>query len=155
MGKRRLLLVTCVGLGFAASQAAGAEGQWLGDWLRLNEPIVIRYLRGLSDHQIGQRLPGVTLSDGTHQLRDAKYLGPARINQPGTHAYRFLSEYRGRKFEIHYVWLDEGAPPLKVPPFPCAGTWLEPGGIAVLSGDQFTESALSPGILLVTTCALP
>lgn len=42
---------------------------WLGEWLKLNEPRVKEYLTTLTPEQIGMKLPGVTLSDGTTELR--------------------------------------------------------------------------------------
>lgn len=69
----------------------------------------------------------------------------------GAQGWRVTSERDGRKLEVHYLWLDAAAAPMTPPD--CAGSWIVPNGIAVLSGDVYTWREIRPGQnLVVTTC---
>jgi hypothetical protein len=143
-----LLLVPC--------HAISAEDT-LGEWLSANQPRVRTYLNGLTKQQVGAKLTGVDLSDGSTQLNNSfRYLANLSDLSRGLHAYKFSYEYEGASYEVHYLWLDRGVKELSLSKFPeCNGKWIEPGGFAVLSGDQYTYSSLFPSEdIVVTTCLL-
>ena len=137
---------------FGATSALAGE-MTLGKWLEINEPVVKRYLTSLTLEQVGRKLKGVKLSDGKMELKGHIYLGNSSDPKKGVHIYKFRYLYRGAKYESYYIWIDKGFPNHEIPH--CSGTWLEPGGISVLSGDVYPHSKiLADGGLVVTHCVL-
>jgi hypothetical protein len=136
--------------------AAIAMAEDLGEWLATNEPIVERYLASLGNKDLDHPVVGVTLSDGTQPLKGYVFLANNSNPARGLHDYKFRFVYSGIVYESQYIWLDKGHPKLHLPPYlTCPGEFIEPGGVAVLSGDQFTYADLEPGgELVVTTCKL-
>ena len=128
----------------------------LHEWLNANEPIVERYLLILDHTDLGHRLSGVTLTDGTQPLKGYVFLADLSEPERGLHDFKFRATYAGIIYESHYLWLDAGFPKIYLPSYlRCPGKFIEPGGIAVLSGDQYTYTDLDPGgQLVVTMCDL-
>jgi hypothetical protein len=128
----------------------------LGEWLAANEPRVEHYLLKLSNKELNQPLAGIALSDGTKELKGYVFLGNFSDPARGLHDYMFHAVYSGVKYETHYMWLDKNVPKLYLPPYlKCTGEFIEPGGVTVLSGDQYTYAYLHPGgELVVTMCKL-
>ena len=136
----------------AASSALAGE-MTLGKWLEINEPIVKRYLASLDSKKVGKKLKGVKLSDGKMELKGHIYLGDSSDPIRGAHIHKFRYLYGGVKYESYYIWIDKGSPNHEIPH--CPGKWLEPGGLAVLSGDVYPHSKiLADGGLVVTHCVL-
>ncbi len=134
------------------SPSSALSQETLGEWLAKNDPLVIAYLQSLTPDKIGRTVPGVKLTDGTQELKGYVYRGRVLQDHDGTHAYRFALDRHRAKYDVHYIWIDADAEPLAGPN--CAGTWIEPGGYAVLSGDVYTQGRIGTGALVVTTCRL-
>src|SRR5712691_4263876 len=141
---------------FLSPALAAAGGLNLGQWLDLNDPKVKSYLLSVRARQVGARVNGVPLSDGTRELRGYLFLANLSDSSRGLNDYRFQRRFNDKMYEVHYIWIDKGFPPFRLGAYPpCSGTWIEPGGFAVLSGDQYTYADASPGgYIVVTTCEL-
>ena len=138
----------------ASVAVVDSEEEDLGTWLAKNEPRVIAYLQALRPKEVGKSVRGVALSDGKREMKGYRYLGEVNLGQPNVHAHGFHMLHAGREFEVHYIWVGPG-PSYNLRERPkCAGSWIEPGGWAVLSGDQYTSGHVDPGTLVVTTCRL-
>ena len=133
-----------------------ASGEYLGQWLAANEPRVENYLMTLSPKEINHRISGVTLTDKTVALKGYVFLANKSKLNRGIHDYEFKASYGGVIYETNYIWLDSGHQKVNLPHYlKCPGKFIEPGGIAVLSGDQYTYSYLHPGgNMVVTMCKL-
>ena len=136
--------------------SGSAIAEDLGEWLGANEPRVENYLLRLGNKNLNQPISGVALSDGTLELKGYVFLGNFSNSARGLHDYKFHAVYSGVKYEAHYMWLDKNALRFYLPPYlKCTGEFIEPGGVAVLSGDQYTYAYLHPGgELVVTMCKL-
>jgi len=149
---RTIALILC----FIATSAVAGEME-LGQWLEINEPIVRSYLLSLKPSQVGKTLTGTKLSHGHHEFKGYKYIANLSAPDRSLYMYKFRYEYKGNKYEAHYIWVNKGFPEhdLNVSPS-CPGKWIEPGGWGILSGDQYTYQAALPGDnIVVTTCQLP
>lgn len=75
---------------------------------------MIALLRGMTDSRIGEKIPGLTLQDGTLTLKDAIFLGSLVLPAQKQHIYTFRTGGRQNSF----VWIEPGGVPLLVPPAP-------------------------------------
>jgi hypothetical protein len=125
-------------------------------WKKLNAPIVRNYLLSLKPSQVGTRLSGVQLSDGTFRLKGQSYLANLSSRKRGLHAYKFGTTLDGQRFEVHYLWVDKGFKALDLKSFPsCSGEWLEPSGRAGINGEPYSQAQVLPDQnIVVTTCQL-
>ena len=122
-------------------------------WLRKNDPMVKAYLKGLASRHVGEKVKGVLLTDGTRELAGMRFVKDLSVPGRRVHMYRFQGLIEGKKSEVHYLWVDKGGQAM--PPPSCAGEFLEPNGIAVLSGDVYTWREVQPtGELVRTICQL-
>ena len=116
------------------------EDMWLGDWLKINNPIAIDYLSSLKSSDIGKVLEGVRLCNGDNPFHNLKYLGQAKNMGKGIHLYLFSGMAR----QYAYIWIDKEGEPLQLPD--CAKGPDAPEETAyVLSGDVYTWWAVQPG----------
>jgi hypothetical protein len=146
----------CAVLASCALSLALAEQVSADQWKTLNVPIVRSYLLSLKSSQVGTRLSGVQLSDGTFRLKGQTFVANLSARKRGLHAYKFATTLDGQRFEIHYLWVDKGFKVLDLKSFPaCAGDWLEPSGRAGINGEPYSQAQVFPdGNILVTTCQL-
>jgi hypothetical protein len=146
----------CAVLASCASSTALAEQVSAEQWKKLNVPIVRHYLLSLKSSQVGTRLSGVQLSDGTFRLKGQTFDANLSARKRGLHAYRFGTTLDGQRFEIHYLWVDKGFKALDLKSFPeCSGAWLKPSGRAGINGEPYDQAQVFPdGNILVTTCQL-
>lgn len=148
-------LVTATSLLIMATSVF-ADEMWLGQWLEINEPLVRSYLLSLKPSLVGKTIPGTKLSDGHQELQGYRYIANLSAPDRGLYMYEFQYEYKGNKFEAHFIWVKKGFPEHELNASPsCPGKWIEPGGWGILSGDQYTYQAVLPGEnIVVTTCQL-
>ena len=95
---RRFGIILGLALALASSDGAARE-LMLGDWLAQNSPRVIAFLQHLTARDVGSRVRGVKLSDGTTILRGQKYVGQVRGLPQGAHVFLFA---RGAK-SVAYI----------------------------------------------------
>jgi len=125
-----------------------ANAEWLGDWLIKNEPRVISYLLSLKPEDVGKRIEGVELSDGTRELNDRIFLGRVKNAPPKTHIYVF----KENDSTLAYIWVDEDGESFLLPECKQNAPKNWPGwGGAVISGDVYTFDEVSPGGDIVKT----
>jgi len=110
----------------------------LGDQLAIDNPKVISYLEKLADADIGKKVKGVRLSDGSVELKGCVFLGSYVNAAKKQHFYTFRSEGH----EASYIWIDKGGSPLNVPPDPNDSSGEN---ASLLSGDIFTAPRVDPG----------
>lgn len=149
---KRLVLIALLVL--AMAPRVSAAGDPLSVWLSKNEPKVIAYLQSLDTSPVGNKLPGVMLSDGNRELEGYIYAGHVAHPPKGAHIYLF--KYEGA--DVAYIWVDVDGNPLPLPP--CSEddprTSLAGWGGAVLSGDVYSDFEVQPGgNLIITHCMLP
>ena len=125
-------------------------------WNRKNVPVVRKYLLALKPSQVGSKLSGVRLSDGTFRLKGQSFVADISSQKRGLHAYKFRTTLDDQNFEIHYLWVDKGFKPVDLKTFPwCSGEWLDPGGRAGINGEAYEGTEVLPGRdIVVTTCEL-
>ncbi|MBX7185656.1 MAG: hypothetical protein K1Y01_10975 [Vicinamibacteria bacterium] len=123
-------------LALPPSGSADPCGANLGEWLKCNNPRVIRYLSGLSKADVGKVLPGVVLTDGTNALKGYTFLGEVTGVGKGAHLY-LVSVKGGRRA---FGWVDKGGSELSLPE--CPGS--VPGSAYGLNGDVYTWRAIQP-----------
>jgi hypothetical protein len=125
-------------------------------WNKKNVPVVRKYLLALKPSQVGTKLSGVRLSDGTFRLKGQSFVANISSRERGLHAYAFRTTLDDESFEIHYLWVDKGFKPVDLKTFPgCSGQWLEPGGRAGIDGEAYEGTQVLPGgHIIVTTCQL-
>ncbi|CAN5736158.1 hypothetical protein BH09VER1_BH09VER1_39900 [soil metagenome] len=99
---------------------------------------MIALLRGMTDARIGEKIPGLTLQDGTLTLKDSIFLGSLIIPWRKQHIYTFRTGGR----ENSYVWIEPKGVPLKVPPSP-RNNFQE--FAYKLSGDAYKFTEVHPG----------
>lgn len=75
---------------------------------------MIALLRGMTDSRVGEKIPGLTLQDGTLMLKDAIFLGSLILPARKQHIYTFRTGGRQNSF----VWIEPGGTPLSIPPAP-------------------------------------
>ncbi len=127
---------------FCVFSTAPAAPKTLGEQMEIDNPRAITYLATLKDSDVGKKVKGVKLSDGTVELKGAEYLGSKHLTAKKQHIYLFRDEDGVRA----YVWVDTGGKPLKVPPDKSGS----PGeGAYILSGDIYTYPIVEPGDGLV------
>lgn len=117
---------------------AGAAPQTLGEQMEKDNPTMIAYLQKLTDADVGKKLKGVKLSDGTQELKGSTYLGSFINAKKKQNVYTFRTDGS----EVSYAWIDKGGTPLKIPVDP-KGSDGENAGI--LSGDIYTFPIIEPG----------
>jgi hypothetical protein len=117
-------------------------------WNKKNVPAVRKYLLALKPSQVGSKLSGVRLSDGTFRLKGQSFVADISSQERGLHAYKFRTTLDDQNFEIHYLWVDKGFKPVDLKTFPwCSGDWLETTGRAGINGDAYEAEgnvSLSP-----------
>lgn len=114
---------------------------WLGDWLQINNPRVIKYLTNLKPSDIGKEVAGIELSDGSVVLADYKYLGAATGLGKGVHVQLF--SYKGKQYA--YIWIDPTGEKLPLPDCSVLDPEITGNGSYVLSGDIYTWKYVRPG----------
>jgi hypothetical protein len=151
---RWAVIAWCAMLASCAWSLALAKQVAPDQWKKVNVPIVRSYLLSLKPSQVGTRLSGVQLSDGTFRLKGQSFLANASSRKRGLHAYKFGTTLDGQRFEIHYLWVDKGFKALDLKSFPsCSGEWLEPSGRAGIDGEPYGQAQVFPGEnIVVTTC---
>ena len=107
-------------------------------FLNCNNPRVVEYLVKLTPKDIGKVLAGVSLSDGTIELKGYTFLGEAKAIANGVHLYVF--EFN--KQRCAYIWVDENGTDLPLPSCPESISFES---AYVLSGDVYTWKAVQPG----------
>lgn len=107
----------------------------LGTFLACNDRLVKGYLESLPHETIGQKVQGVTLTDGHSFLRDSTYLGRANLAHRGANIYLFASGSN----EMAVVWVEKDGEPLTLPSCPES---VSHESAYVLSGDVFTWRAV-------------
>ena len=108
----------------------------------LDNPRVITYLSKLKESDVGKKVKGIKLSDGTVELKGSEYLGYKHLTDKKQHIYLFRDEDGVRA----YAWVDTGGKPLAVPPDKSGS----PGeGAYILSGDIYTYPVVEGGDGLV------
>jgi hypothetical protein len=118
-------------------------------FLKCNNPRVIEFLTALSSKDIGKKLKGVRLTDGTVELRSFTFLGEAKGIAKGVHLYIF----KYKKHREAYIWTDEKGDELPLPRCPES---VSSESAYVLSGDVYTWKALQPGHGIVhSMCVKP
>jgi len=125
--------------------ALGALDAWAGppitktdSYLDTDNIRMIALLRGMSDSRIGEKIPGLTLQDGTLTLKDATFLGSFIVPTKKQHIYTFKTGGR----QNSYVWIEPGGVPLAVPPAP-KNNFRE--FAYSLSGDVYRFPEIRPG----------
>ena len=81
-------------------------------WYQQNAVIMIDYLNTMPPNRIGQKLPGILLSDGDRWLAGDTYLGIPEDLPEGVNV-RMIEEDSNR---TAYIWLDKDAAPLPLEP---------------------------------------
>jgi hypothetical protein len=118
--------------------ASSAEERTLGEQLAIDNPKVVAYLEKLTDSDVGKKVKGVRLSDGSIELKGCVFLGSHVNTAKKQHIYTFRSDGH----EVSYIWIDKGGSSLAVPPDPND----ESGeNASILSGDVFTSPRVEPG----------
>lgn len=120
----------------------------LGKYLACNNPRVMAYLNGLNAGDVGKRLKGVALTDGTNPLKGTVYVGEAKQTPAGVHIFLFSFH----KHRIAYLWVDKDAKPFPLPDCP---RWGLPASAHVLSGDVYTWKAAQPGSWVIEVDCVP
>ena len=145
-----LLLASCGGNVAIAKQLSPDQ------WNKKNVPVVRKYLLALKPSQVGSKLSGVRLSDGTFRLKGQSFVADLSSHERGLHAYKFRTSLDDQNFEIHYLWVDKGFKPVDLKTFPwCSGEWLETTGRAGINGEAYQGTQVLPGgDIIVTTCQL-
>ena len=110
----------------------------LGEWLKCNNPVVIKYLDNLTKNDIGRIINGVKLSDGVNKLSGYKYLGKNRNTPHGVNLHMFQS----KSGKVAYLWVENKA---KEFPLPQCGNGELPLSPYALSGDMYTWKSAQPG----------
>ncbi|CAB5108513.1 hypothetical protein D3OALGA1CA_3599 [Olavius algarvensis associated proteobacterium Delta 3] len=110
-----------------------------GDWHKINEPRVIRYLSSLQSSDIGMIVEGVELSDGDLAVYNLKFLGRVDKLGRGVHLYLFTDSTR----TYAYIWIDESGESLPLPD--CSELYPNEEGQYGLSGDVYTWKSVQPG----------
>lgn len=124
----------------------------LGSWLDCNNPLVIQYLRALSDSDIGATLKGIKLTDGSYVAKGYRLLALPKGLGKGRHvvvvqrsnkdvsgahtAGGFAAGGKGA-----FVWVDRDGDPFPLPN--CATSLYE--NQYVLSGDIYTWTVVKAG----------
>ena len=139
-----------------ACSAAIAKDLTPDQWHKKNVPVVRKYLLALKPSQVGAKLPGVRLSDGTYRLKGQLFVADISSAEHGLHAYKFHTTLDGQNFEIHYLWVDKASKPVDLKTFPwCSGEWLEAAGRTGIDGEPYEGTQVLPGgDIIVTTCQL-
>ena len=83
-------------------------------FLKCNNPRVIEFLTGLSSKDIGKKLKGVRLTDGSVELQGYTFLGEAKGIAKGVHLYIF----KLKKQREAYIWTDKKRRRITSPPMP-------------------------------------
>lgn len=81
-------------------------------WYQENAVIMIDYLNTMPPNRIGQKLPGILLSDGDRWLAGDTYLGIPEGLPEGVNV-RMIEEDTNR---TAYIWLEKDAAPLPLEP---------------------------------------
>jgi hypothetical protein len=134
---RRFGIILGLALALASSDGAARE-LMLGDWLAQNNPRVIAFLQHLTARDVGSRVRGVKLSDGTTILHGQKYVGQVRGLPQGAHVFLFA---RGAK-SVAYIWVEARMKPFPLPS--CARGPDDDESSTVLSGDVYTLKSVQP-----------
>ncbi len=114
----------------------------LGEQMEIDNPRVIAYLGNLKESDIGKKVQGLRLSDGSIELKGCELIGFKYLSAKKQHIYLFGS----RDGFTAYVWVDPGGRPLPVP----ADQSGSPGEDArILSGDVYTYPVVEGGDGLV------
>lgn len=127
---------------FTVFTPAWAAPKTLGEQMEIDNPKVLSYLATLKDSDVGKKVKGVKLSDGTLELKGSQFLGSKHITAKKQHVYLFKSE----DGVVAYAWVDTGGKALTIP-IDKSGS---PGESAyILSGDIYTFPVVEGGDGLV------
>jgi hypothetical protein len=118
--------------------AAQKVPETLGEQLALDNPRVIKYLKGLTSSDIGKKLKGIKLSDGSIDLRNHIFLETINSAKNNFTVYVF----RNKAKRVAYAWVESNGRPLPIPACPSN---YEDEGQYVLSGDIYTWKEVQPG----------
>lgn len=123
---------------FVVDAAAVSPSTKTDNYLDTDNIRMIALLRGMNNSRIGEKIPGLTLQDGTLTLKDATFLGSLIIPSRRQHIYTFKTGGR----QNSYVWVEPGGVPLTVPPAP-RNNFRE--FAYSLSGDVYRFAEVRPG----------
>lgn len=126
-----------------------AEPRSLGEQMEVDNPKVISYLGTLKESDVGKKVKGVKLSDGSVVLKGSELLGIKHLAARRQHIYLF----RDSDGVSAFVWIDKGGKTLPIPKDK-AGPAGEDAHI--LSGDIYTYPVVEGGDgLVILTGATP
>ena len=109
--------------------------------MAVDNPKVMAYLGTLKDSDVGKKVKGVKISDGTVELKGSEYLGSKHLAAKKQHIFLF----RNSDGTSAYVWVDKGGKPLDIPVDKSS-----PGENAyIISGDIYTYPVVEGGDGLV------
>lgn len=123
---------------FSSSYSSAGCNASLEAWLDCNNPIVMNYLKQLSENDQGQTLSGVNLTNGRQVLKDYIFLGKNNSVPEGVNLYTFQAESGYEAF----LWVASGAKQFPLPKCEPVGLPNSPYG---LSGDMYTWDCAQPG----------
>lgn len=127
---------------FCVVTTALSAPKTLGEQMAVDNPRVIEFLGKLAESDIGKKVKGVKLSDGSVELKGGEYLGSKHLTAKKQHIYLFRNADGVRA----YVWVDIGGKPLPIPEDKSGS----PGENAyILSGDIYTFPVVEGGDGLV------
>jgi hypothetical protein len=118
--------------------AAQKVPETLDEQLALDNPHVIKYLKGLTSADIGKKLKGIKLSDRSITLKNHIFLETIRSTKNKFTVYIF----RNKAKKVAYAWVEPNGRPLPIPS--CPPNYEEEGQY-VLSGDIYTWKNVQPG----------
>jgi len=118
--------------------AAQHVPETLGEQLALDNPRVIKYLHALKNSDIGKKLKGIKLSDGSIALKDHVFLETIKSTKYNFTVYVFQNKTK----KVAYAWVKSNGRPLPIPACPSNN---DEEGQYVLSGDIYTWRDVQPG----------
>jgi hypothetical protein len=110
----------------------------LDEQLALDNPRVIKYLKGLTKSDIGKKLKGITLSDKSIALKNHIFLETISSTKNKFSVYIFRNE----SIKIAYTWVEPNGLPIPIPSCPPN---YQGEGQYILSDDVYTWKEVQPG----------
>ena len=127
---------------FCVFTTAPAAPKTLAEQMEIDNPKVITFLSTLKESDVGKKVRGVKLSDGTWALKGSELLGVKHLTAKKQHIYLFRDE----DGVTAYAWVDTGGKSLDIPKDKSGS----PGEDAsILSGDIYTYPIIEGGDGLV------
>jgi hypothetical protein len=127
---------------FCAFGTVSAAPKTLAEQMEIDNPRVVTFLAKLKESDVGKRVKGVKLSDGSVELKGSEFLGSKHIAAKKQHIYLFRDEDGVRA----YAWVDTGGKALSIP-VDKSGSSGE--NASILSGDIYTYPLVEAGDGLV------